>query len=78
MIYEDKKGNIWFSSEGYGVYRYDGVSFTNFFKEQGLLVKAVQVIFEDKAGRLWVGGGGGLYQFNGESFFNVTKDGPWK
>jgi hypothetical protein len=73
------------SSEGYGVYRYtpaenetSGGSFTNFSKEQGLGVRAVQTIFEDKEGRFWVGGGGGLYRFNGKSFVNVKKYGPWK
>ncbi len=86
-IYEDKEGNIWFSSEGFGVYRYNarllpsgrqGESFTNYSQKQGLAVKAVQTIFEDREGRLWVGGGGGLYRYDGKSFFNVTKNGPWK
>ncbi|MCB0838425.1 MAG: hypothetical protein KDE26_14410 [Bacteroidetes bacterium] len=84
-IYEDKAGNIWLSSEGFGVYRYDpsaagkgSRSFTNYSQEQGLGVRAVQTIFEDKEGRLWVGGGGGLYQYDGQSFFNVTKNGPWE
>ena len=29
-ILEDKSGNIWFSSVGMGLYRYDGKAFTNF------------------------------------------------
>ena len=77
-IYEDKNGNIWFSSEGFGVYRFNGESLTNFSKEQGLEVGAVQTIFEDREGRFWVGGGGGLYRYDGNSFVNVTKNGPWK
>ena len=77
VIYEDKAGNIWFSSKGYGIYRYDGQSFTNFYKEQGLHVRAVQTIFEDREGRFWAGGGGGLYRYDGQSFINVTKNGPW-
>ena len=75
-IYEDKAGNIWFSSEGYGVYRYNGGTFTNFGEKEGLGIKAVQTIYEDSKGRLWIGGGGGLYRFDGkDSFFNVTRDG---
>lgn len=75
-IYEDKKGNIWFSSEGFGVYRYDGKNFTNFGEKEGLGIKAVQTIYEDSKGRLWIGGGGGLYRFDGkDTFFNVTRDG---
>ena len=91
VIYEDRAGNIWFSSEGYGVYRYDPTAeqegrnpFTNFSEEQGLGVRAVQTIFEDREGRFWVGGGGGLYRYDpevgktgGKSFYNVTKEGPW-
>ncbi len=84
VIYEDKTGNIWLSSEGFGVYLYDGKSFTNFGTKEGLGVKAVQTIFEDREGRLWVGGGGGLYRLNlnyppigKASFLNVTKNGPW-
>ncbi|MEM7533902.1 MAG: two-component regulator propeller domain-containing protein [Chloroflexota bacterium] len=77
-LYEDRKGNIWFSSEGFGVYCFNGESFTNYSLKQGLGVMAVQTIFEDKEGRFWVGGGGGLYRFDGKSFLNVTKNGPWE
>ncbi len=28
--FEDKTGNIWFSAENYGVYRYNGKEFTQF------------------------------------------------
>ena len=53
-------------------------SFTNFSIKEGLDVLAPQTIFEDKQGRFWVGGGGGLYRYDGISrFYNVTKNGPW-
>lgn len=76
-VFEDREGNIWFSSEGFGVYRYDGKSFTNFGEDQGLGVRAVQTIFQDTDDRIWVGGGGGLYRFDGTAFFQVMADGPW-
>ncbi|MBK7940139.1 MAG: hypothetical protein IPJ82_25020 [Lewinellaceae bacterium] len=38
----------------------------------------VQAILEDKNGTLWFGFSGGLFRFNGTSFFNITQDGPWK
>jgi len=78
IIHEDSKGNIWFSSEGYGLYKYDGNKLHNYFTDQGLKVKAVQTIFEDSKGRFWTGGGGGLYRLYGDTFVNVTKDGPWE
>ena len=79
-IFEDSQGNIWMSSEGYGVYRLNtkDKTITNFSFDQGLAVSAVQTIYEDKQGRLWVGGGGGLYRLEGESFINVKRRGPWK
>ena len=77
-LYQDKSGNIWFPVEQFGVYRYNGKSFTNFHKKEGLASHAIQCIFEDKEGRLWVGGWLGLFCYDGKSFFNVTKKGPWQ
>lgn len=37
----------------------------------------VQEIFEDKDGTLWFGCSGGLFRWDGASFVNVTRDGPW-
>ena len=79
IVYEDSAGRIWFSSEGYGLYKYDGrETLTNFAKDEGLGVQAVQAVFEDREGRFWTGGGGGLYRLYGNHFINVTKDGPWE
>jgi len=77
-LYEDKNGNIWFAAENNGVYRYDGKSFTNLYKEEGLISNGIQSIFEDKEGRFWFGGWKGLFRYDGNSFFPVTKKGPWK
>ncbi len=76
-IYEDSKGNVWMSSEGYGVYRYDRITFANYGEADGLGVRAVQTIFEDKDGRIWAGGGGGLFRLEGDRFVEVTTAGPW-
>ncbi|MFZ1688854.1 MAG: two-component regulator propeller domain-containing protein [Flavobacteriales bacterium] len=76
-IREDRQGNIWCSSEGHAVYRYDGKSLRNLSEKEGLGVLAVQSIFEDREGRLWFGGAGGLYRYEGNSFVNVKRNGPW-
>ncbi len=70
--------NIWFSGKRFGVYRYDGNSFTKFDEKDGLTTPGIMCIFDDDKGRLWLGGVGGLFRYDGESFFNVKKDGPWK
>jgi ligand-binding sensor domain-containing protein len=82
---EDKTGNLWISTRG-SVCRYDpsaslrtgGKSFTTFTSIDGLTNCCVQSIFEDKAGNLWFGSGAGLFRFNGKSFINITKNGPWQ
>jgi ligand-binding sensor domain-containing protein len=77
-VHEDQVGNIWFSGKRFGVYCYDGNSFTRFDEKDGLATPGIMCIFDDDKGRLWLGGVGGLFRYDGESFFNVKKDGPWK
>lgn len=77
-LYEDKSGNIWFAAENSGVYRYDGKSFTNFYTKDGLNTNGILCIYKDREARFWFGGWGGLFRYDGKSFFPVTKDGPWQ
>jgi len=53
MDFIDKNGNMWFGTDGFGVYRYDGTSFTQYTKKEGLLSNNVMSITEDKAGNIW-------------------------
>lgn len=77
-VHEDQAGNIWFSGKQFGVYRYDSRSFIKFDEKDGLTTPGIMCIFDDDKGRLWLGGVGGLFRYDGESFFNVKKDGPWQ
>ena len=87
-IMEDEKGNIWFSRSGYGVCKYDGNSFTQFTKKDGLPSNCVQVMQEDKQGNIWFGcrvaekdnpdadgrtGDGGLCRYDGKSFIQYPE-----
>lgn len=76
-IYEDSNGNIWIAIENDGVYLYDGSTFTNYNQSDGLNTNGILSIYEDRQGRFWFGGWGGLFRFDGVSFYSVTKDGPW-
>lgn len=76
-VLEDRDGNIWFPAEHHGVYRHDGTGLTRFSTEQGLTSHAMHAGIQDLTGRLWFGGWLGVYRFDGESFLNVTRDGPW-
>ena len=35
-ISEDRAGNMWFSTNGYGAFKYDGQSFTQYSKKDGV------------------------------------------
>lgn len=82
-ILEDKAGNLWFSTLGAGACRYDGTTFTAFREDADLIINGrparshVQEFFEDRDGILWIGCSGGLFRFDGTTFINVTRDGPW-
>ncbi len=73
-ISEDKDGNYWFSTNGFGVFRYDGQSFTQYTKEDGLTDNDVDVITEAKNGDIWIGTRfGGVSRYDGTSFINYTS-----
>ncbi len=61
---KDKKGNLWFGSNGQGVYRYDGKIFTHFSENDGLYDNIVYSILEDKSGNIWIGSKTGLSKYD--------------
>jgi ligand-binding sensor domain-containing protein len=65
---QDKAGNLWFSTSGEGVYRYDGKSFTNFTTKNGLSSNEVSAIIEDKKGNILLGTKSGICKYDGEKF----------
>ncbi|MBD0254380.1 MAG: hypothetical protein ICV83_01575 [Cytophagales bacterium] len=78
-MHEDSAGSIWFSVKGLGMYRFKDDHISHFGQAEGLPIRAVQSIFEDTKGRLWVGGGNdGLHFFDGKRFIQVNRDGPWR
>lgn len=88
-VLEDRLGNLWLATTDSGVYYYDtrrevlnkAKSFQHFTTREGLASNAVMVIYEDKAGMIWFGTGGGVSRYDpkradGKYFRNfTTKDG---
>lgn len=83
-IVEDKEGNIWFGTDGFGICKYDpsaehkpdGKTFTNFTKEEGLCDNTIHELMADSKGNLWIGTFfGGVCKYDGEKFKNYTKKG---
>lgn len=75
-ILEDKKGNIWFGTDGYGISKYDGKNFSHLTTKEGLCDNTIYDLMEDSKGNIWIGTmHGGISKFNGNAFINYTKDG---
>jgi ligand-binding sensor domain-containing protein len=64
----DKDGNLWFSINGEGAYRYDGKSFTNFTTKNGLCSNNVGSIIQDRAGNILLGTSSGICKYDGNKF----------
>jgi ligand-binding sensor domain-containing protein len=52
-IYQDSKNNLWFASNGNGVYKYNGDVIVNFTEKHGLSSNYVWMVTEGKNGTLW-------------------------
>ncbi len=75
-IAEDKAGNIWFGTDGYGVTVYDGEQFRFFTGADGLCDNSINELLVDAAGNVWVATFfGGLSMFDGTGFINFTQEG---
>ena len=72
--YQDKKGYMWFGTNGAGLSRFDGVEFTSYRIDQGLANNTVYSIWCDDDGLLYCATNGGLSIFDGFQFKNYTKE----
>lgn len=52
---EDRKGAIWWGTDGGGLVRFKDGNFTTYTTEQGLSSNDIDTIFEDREGTIWVG-----------------------
>ena len=77
LPYRAVNGDLWFSAEHDYVYRYNGQEYLHYGKDDGLESSSIFNFFEDSKGRMWLGGWGGLFRYDGEKFFSVTKDKGW-
>jgi ligand-binding sensor domain-containing protein len=75
-MYQDKKGNYWFGTNGNGIIRYNGKTLEKISIEGLRPFIVVREIVEDKAGHLWFGTDKGLIKYDGEKFTTYSeKDG---
>lgn len=79
-VYQDKKNNYWFGSNGEGVYRFDGKTVVNFTKKHGLCNDSIRQIQEDNFGNMFFSTLGGISKFDGNQFTTLQplKSNDWK
>ena len=66
--FQDSHGRMWFGTNNEGLFRYDGHTFVNFSREDGLYSNTINDIIEDRDGNLWLGTPRGLCKYDGEEF----------
>ena len=83
--YQDRSKNLWFGTYDKGVVKFDGQSFTNISKTDGLITNDIHRIIDDKNGDILFCGWRSITRFNGKylyqnkefrdhSIWDVTKD----
>jgi ligand-binding sensor domain-containing protein len=79
-VFQDKKNNYWFGSNGEGVYCYDGKTIVNFTTKDGLCNDSIRQIQEDKLGNIFFSTLGGINKFDGKKFTTLQpeKSKDWK
>ncbi len=73
-IFQDSKNNFWFATDGEGVFKYDGKTFTQFTDKHGLCSKFVWFGHERKDKTLWFETRDGLCSFDGKQFSTIRAD----
>lgn len=67
-ILQDKNGFLWFGTDGGGLIRFDGKTFTAFTTTEGLSNDVVYSIAEDRSGKLWIATAKGVSIFQTKNF----------
>ena len=76
-ITQDRSGTLWFGTDGQGIFRFNGSTFTNFSRKDGLVDDRINSLMADRAGNLWVGTVNmGLCRYEASTF--SKREGPIK
>lgn len=67
-LFVDGEGNRWVGTLGRGLLRFRRAPLIAYTKENGLSDSPFRTVFEDREGRIWVGGDDSLYWFDGRRF----------
>jgi len=61
-VYEDKKGVLWFASQGSGIIKYDGFKFSPVDSVNTIIPKSIRCLYIEDDSKIWIGSNNsGLY-----------------
>ncbi|MBI3501055.1 MAG: SpoIIE family protein phosphatase [Bacteroidetes bacterium] len=73
-VLQDKKGFLWFGTDGGGLVRYDGKKFSVFTISEGLCYDGVYCLGEDEQERLWAGTPKGISIYQTKKFLPLPPE----
>jgi signal transduction histidine kinase/ligand-binding sensor domain-containing protein len=74
-ICQDNEGNIWFGSDGSGIYKYGGTKFMSFQSSQGMENFFIWSFYQDESRRIWFGTANeGLLNWDGDTLIQYAPD----
>ncbi len=75
-LFEDSKGNIWLGSYSNGLYMFDGENVLQIMNDNGQVMSAVRMLFEDDNGQIYVASDRGIGRLNSD--FKIEKPDAFK
>jgi ligand-binding sensor domain-containing protein len=73
QLYNDRKGKLWFATDGAGVTMYDGNKFHTWDSSTGMTSKVVYSVAVDAFGYVWAGTPDkGVFQYDGKKWKQMT------
>ncbi|MEX0721958.1 MAG: two-component regulator propeller domain-containing protein [Balneolaceae bacterium] len=69
-VVQDDAGYIWLGT-GYGLNRFDGIRFENFFEEKGLNNNRIQSLYKADNGVIWIGTESGINYMQSDSIYSA-------
>ncbi|MFK7775437.1 MAG: two-component regulator propeller domain-containing protein, partial [Saprospiraceae bacterium] len=81
-IYQDKKNNYWFGSNGNGILHYDGRNLKRYTSQDGLVNNTIRGIQEDHLGNVFIHTPRGVSKYDGKTFTTlqpiISTSNQWK